>query len=99
MLLKVKRNGRIWKGSKKREEVLDVFYGENCEKKLPRGFCHGAFKKIIKEPLAIGEELMIRLEILDKEKEEEDRYEPDSQAEPPLGIRRNGYGRGGHRHG
>ncbi len=67
MLLKLKRNGRIWKGNKKSEEVLDVFYGEDYEKKLPRGFCNDAYKEIIKEPLEIGEELIIRLEVQGKE--------------------------------
>ena len=99
MKIKIKRNGRIWKGPKKNEEVLDVFYGENCEKKLS-GLCYNAFKKIIKEPLVIGEGLIIKLEIQSKEKKEEKmEYSPDSHIEPPYGIRRNGYGSGGHRHG
>lgn len=34
-----------------------------------------------------------------KKKEEKKGYEPDSQVEPPFGIRRDGYGKGGHRHG
>lgn len=28
-----------------------------------------------------------------------DEVEPDSMIEPPFGIRRDGYGKGGHRHG
>lgn len=64
MLLKLERNGRKWKNKKRVEEVLDVYHGDNFREKLPRGFCHCAFKKIIKERLKIGEALIIDLQII-----------------------------------
>lgn len=59
--LKLERNGRIWEGNSGPEEVLDVFYGENYEKQLSRGFCHIAFREIIKTELNRGEALFIKL--------------------------------------
>ena len=67
MLLKIERNGRQWKNKRRTEEVLDVFYGEDFKEKLPRGFCHCAFKKIIKEPLEKGEALILKMEIEENE--------------------------------
>ena len=63
MKLKLERNGRTWKNKRRTEEVLDVFYGDDFKEKLPRGFCHCAFKKIIKEPLEKGESLILKMDI------------------------------------
>lgn len=69
MELRLERNGRIWKGNlKEGEEVLDIFYGDKLKDKLGRGMCSWAYDRLIKEPLEIGEAIIINLEILSKEK-------------------------------
>lgn len=68
VILKLERNGRIWNNKGKLEEVLDVFYGDDFKEKLSRGFCHGAFKEIIKQELDKGDALIISLEIEGNEK-------------------------------
>lgn len=80
------------------KRLADKFGKEHCldYKLIPVDF---KFKDILVVHLSGDFCRVNKYKVMASPKEERSGYEIDSQREPPFGIRRDGYGRGGHRHG